>query len=358
MRSRKVLVIDGIGGVPLGREICEAINFAGVAATHFDCLAQAPRSFYRVRSAYAKARDRASDKDSFTALPKLPSSSLRELLEQENPSDVLVIGFVYKFFAPHLLRKLADSMGMGVYLYDTDSCNLYSRRREFVHFIENELPVYDRVFSFSRVTTRLFRETRGLDAVHLPFAATPLDLPAADQKSDALFVGSCDLRRIFLLEAIHDKVTVFGNRWQRNWPLISPALRARINDKSIWGADLRRLFAGSKVIINITRSDFFGAETGVNLRIFECLAAGRFLLTDHCDEVVSLFKPGVEIETFSSSAELSDKLNFYLANDESRESIARRGHQAFLQSHTWRRRAAEMLALMQRQSSVSAGKTS
>jgi spore maturation protein CgeB len=69
-------------------------------------------------------------------------------------------------------------------------------------------------------------------------------------------------------------------------------------------------------VLNITRSDFFGAETGVNLRIFEALAAGCFLLTDHCEELAELFAVGKEIETYRSSAELGRKRQDYYLNNQ------------------------------------------
>ena len=82
------------------------------------------------------------------------------------------------------------------------------------------------------------------------------------QDIDALFVGSGDLRRILSLEAIRGQVVVYGNRWRRNFPLISPQLQERITDTPVWGGELHRLLARAKIVLNITRSDFFAAETG------------------------------------------------------------------------------------------------
>ena len=344
---RKILVLDGIGGVPLGREICETFVELGIDATHFDCLQASRRPFYRLQSAYAKLHNRNIDRDNFYFLPKLVERDLHELAEQEQPSHILVIGFIYKFFDPQLLRRIADNIGAGLFLYDTDTCNLYSRRREFIFFIESELPIYDRILSCSAVTTRFFKDTRGLDAVFVPFGAKPIVTNSRNQPVDVLFVGSCDLRRIFLLEHIHNHVSIRGNRWQRNTPLISASLRARIDDRPVWGNDLHQLLGQTKIVLNITRTDFFGAETGINLRVFEALAAGCFLLTDHCEEIAEQFKVGEEIETFRSSKELADKVAYYLSNEEKRRTIARNGHQAFLVNHTWNTRITrQMLPLI------------
>lgn len=344
---RKVLVLDGIGGVPLGRELSDTLASLGVEAIHFDCLQQQRRPLYTLRSAFAKVQNRRANRDNFTLLPKLAESTLERLLEREQPSHILVVGFAYKFFSPRFLRQAADACGARLFLYDTDSCNLYSKRREFIFFITEELPVYDRIFSFSQVTTRFFRDTRGLNAIHLPFGALPIVPPAARPESEVLFVGSGDLRRIFLLERIRQHVTVRGNRWQRNFPLISPALRERIVDEAVWGKTLHSLLAGAKIVLNITRTDFHGAETGVNLRIFEALAAGAFLLTDHCDEISALFRVGHEIETYRSAAELAEKVSYYLAHDAEREAIARQGHQRFLATHTWQHRVGTLLGQLE-----------
>jgi spore maturation protein CgeB len=341
------LVLDGIGGAPLGREISESILAEGHVATHFDCLEQPVRALHKIRSAYAKAINRQQNRDSFYFLPSLVPGHLQTLIEAEKPDIILVIGFIYRFFDPQELRRLADKHQVRLFFYDTDSCNFYDKRREFIFFIEKELPVYDGIFSFSQVTTRFFSETRGLPATWLPFGAQTISVPeVAEKMIDVLFVGSGDLRRVFLLEHIRDRVTIFGDRWQRNYPLISRELREKITDQTVWGDGLHRLLARAKIVLNITRTGFYGAETGVNLRIFEAVAAGCFLLTDHCDEIEALFEPGKEIGTFRSSGELADKVRYYLENETERLTIARRGHERFLASHTWRTRIRQMLAHM------------
>ena len=345
--SPRFLVLDGIGGVPLGREIVENFLASGHEAIYFDCLKQQARALHGIRSAWAKLSNKRTASDTFYLLPKLSGQALDDLLTRERPTHILVIGFIYKFFAPQELKQVADRHRAVLLLYDTDSCNLYGKRREFIFFIEHELPIYDRIFSFSQVTTRFFKETRGLPATHLPFGAQPLAIHRdGDKAIDALFVGSGDFRRILLLEAIKKNVTVHGNRWHRNFPLISRELQARISDRPVWGGDLHALMAQSKIILNITRTDFYGAETGVNLRIFEAVAGGSFLLTDHCEELEDLFEIGNEIDTFSCSGELAEKVRYYLEHDDERQAIAARGHERFMKCHTWRSRIQQVLSLL------------
>lgn len=342
--KRKCLIIDGIGGVPLGRELFDAFLQAGSQAVHWDALKQKPRRCYGLSSAIFKARNKSRDREGFSHLPRLPLEPLRSVLKEEAPTHVLVVGFLYKHYDVAQMAELVRSIGARFILYDTDSCNLYSKRREFLYFIENELPLYDQIFSFSERTTRFFREALSLNAQYLPFGAVVVPELQIEKDRDVLFVGSADLRRFFLLENISEYLSIRGSRWSRNYALMSSTLRQCVDDRPVWGEELQRLLQSSRIVLNITRSDFYGAETGVNLRIFEAIAAGCFLLTDYCDEIASLFTPGEEIEVFRSGAELKDKVRYYLANPKERERIARNGRARLLEQHTWANRVQCLLS--------------
>lgn len=251
-----------------------------------------------------------------------------------------MIGFIYKYLSPQFLQKICKENNIKLFLYDTDSCSLYAKCREFILFLDNELSVYDEIFSFSKVTTRFFIETKKLNASFLAFGANEIAAePLCTQAMDVLFIGSCDLRRIFMLEQIKDKVTIYGDRWNRNSPLISETLKSKINDQAIWGDALYRQLADAKIVLNITRSLFYGVETGVNLHIFLALAAGCFLFTDYCEELEALFVIGEEIEVFRNASELTEKVDYYLNNPEKRLAIAKRGQEQFLKKHLWTQRA-------------------
>jgi spore maturation protein CgeB len=335
----KLIILDGIAGVPLGREIHEAFVAQGVAANYLDSSKLTRIRCYGLRSKVAKLINRSKQKGDFYHLPMINGYHVKRLLEHEKPTHVLVIGFIYKFINPTLLADYCRDLNIRLFLYDTDSCNLYEKRREFIFFIENELPIYDEIFSFSKVTTNFFKFTKNLNASHMPFGAKVIaNQLGKEKKYDVLFVGSADLRRIFLLEHIKERVKIYGNRWTRNFPLISSDLKLKIEDKSVWGSLLHEKLAEAKIVLNITRGPFFSAETGVNLRIFEALSAGSFLLTDYCDELAEMFVIGEEIEVFRGADELVEKVDFYLKNPKEREAIAKKGNAKFLAKYTWDQR--------------------
>lgn len=343
-QGRRVVVFDGISGVPLARELYAAFINEGVDAVYVDGQQLGNKVLYGVRSSVMKSLNKIKKNDGFYHFPKVTANAFAKMIDETCPDLLLVVGFLYRFISPDLVKKLSQEKAFSLILYDTDSCNFYSRRREFIFFLENELPIYDRIFSFSRVTTDFFREVRGLKAIYFPFGAEPIP-PRRPQGPypDVLFVGSADLRRILLLEKIRDVVSIYGSRWDRHRPMMSEKLWYRVNSRPVWGDELHNLLSGSKIVLNITRTDFYGAETGVNLRIFEALAAGCFLLTDYCDELKDLFRLGEEIESYGSSEELAEKVDYYLKHEEQRKAIAARGYERFCRDFTWQARVREFL---------------
>jgi len=87
--------------------------------------------------------------------------------------------------------------------------------------------------------------------------------------------------------------------------------------------------------------DLTGDETA-NMRIFEAAGCGIFVLTEHKRNLASIFEVGKEIETFTDTQELLDKIRYYVAHPEKREAIARAGQARCLRDHTMRKRAQQL----------------
>ncbi len=103
------------------------------------------------------------------------------------------------------------------------------------------------------------------------------------------------------------------------------------------------VFHESKINLNITMRPI---ATGLSLRLFDVCGCGRFLLTNWQEELPELYEPGVEAEYFGSKEELLDKVDYYLAHDEDRAEIARRGYERTCAEHTYDRRIAEMIRIV------------
>jgi hypothetical protein len=155
--------------------------------------------------------------------------------------------------------------------------------------------------------------------------------------------------------------SICGARWPykaRNLdryilPLLDLDLRIRIYGRGGWQGipaylgqleDGREadLFASSSVCLNVSEPHSTDARYGSDIieRVFKVMACGGFLLSDHVDEMASVFGEGVVV-TVKTPAEYEEKLRHYLKNPEERQAIAARGQSVVLSQHTYHHRAVE-----------------
>lgn len=84
----------------------------------------------------------------------------------------------------------------------------------------------------------------------------------------------------------------------------------------------------------------------LNMRVFEVLAAGGFLVTDRLSPqsgLGCLFRSGEEYVEYDGLDELLGLLRYYLANPEECFRIAKAGHEAYLKRHHPQRRIGELI---------------
>lgn len=82
----------------------------------------------------------------------------------------------------------------------------------------------------------------------------------------------------------------------------------------------------------------------IKARVFEVPGAGGCLLTEMADHLEIYLKPGREIEVFSGTEDLVDKIRFLLTHPENRDAMAMAGFLKTRDSHTYEVRFSEMLA--------------
>lgn len=98
-----------------------------------------------------------------------------------------------------------------------------------------------------------------------------------------------------------------------------------------------RKYAESKVVFNIAMKE------DVNMRCFEVLASGSFLLTDWVPSIDELFEDGKHLVLYRSLDEAVDKAKYYLAHDSEREAIAQAGYEHVIKNHTIQHRVSRIL---------------
>ncbi len=95
-------------------------------------------------------------------------------------------------------------------------------------------------------------------------------------------------------------------------------------------AETANIYADSQVTLNISLNG------DLNLRVFEALAAGGFLLTDELGEdsgLSRLFEAGRHLDTWRTPGELIEKIRHYLAHPAEAQKIRRQGQAELLRVH-------------------------
>ncbi|ODN65559.1 hypothetical protein [Methylophaga muralis] len=113
--SKKLLVLDGIGGIDLGRNLASSIEEKGISTKYFDMSSMRKIVLQGPRSSIAKMLNKKKDKDGFYCLPKCDFDELEKQINQFKPNKILIIGFLYKFYEPQRLKRLADRLGIELF---------------------------------------------------------------------------------------------------------------------------------------------------------------------------------------------------------------------------------------------------
>jgi spore maturation protein CgeB len=138
---------------------------------------------------------------------------------------------------------------------------------------------------------------------------------------DLVFIGSKTPRRLKILEFLSSK-------------------GYRVYSPNVWDpVQMNEIFNKSRIVLNIHLSDLPNTET----RIAEVLGAGSFLLSEKISSP-DLLEDGAHYASWTSSDlyGLTERIDFYLANDSERERIAAIGYHHFHQNHTVEKRLQQL----------------
>lgn len=96
--------------------------------------------------------------------------------------------------------------------------------------------------------------------------------------------------------------------------------------------DAAHHFSESKIVFNISIRD------DINMRVFEALGTGSFLLTNWLPTLDKLFVDGKHLVTYKTYDEMVEKAKYYLEHDDERIKIAEAGYNEVISKHTYKHR--------------------
>jgi len=152
---------------------------------------------------------------------------------------------------------------------------------------------------------------------------------------DVCFVGANYGVRSEIVQAIRRRsveVVCYGQGWPNG----------RIATRDVPG-----LFAASRIVLGVGTighcTDFFSLK----MRDFDAPMSGSLYITHNNPDLYALYRVGEEIVTYICPEECADQVVYYLSHESEAERIAKAGCERARREHTWDRRLAALLALLE-----------
>lgn len=181
----------------------------------------------------------------------------------------------------------------------------------------------DFVFCAQKRAVEEFKRDGIPNPIWLPHAVEPMAWPKTDMASkryDVCFVGHVNNK---LREDALDRLfTEFPNFYYGQAQFENAAQK----------------FCESKIVFNIAMTD------DINMRVFETMGTGSFLLTNWIPTIEEVFQDGKHLVLYRSMDEMADKAKYYLAHDDEREKIAQAGYEEVMKNHKIQNRVDVILA--------------
>lgn len=102
-------------------------------------------------------------------------------------------------------------------------------------------------------------------------------------------------------------------------------------------AEAAQRFCESKIVFNIAMT------SDTNMRVWETLGTGSFLLTNRVPHLEELLQDGKHCVMYDTLDEMVEKAKYYLTHDEEREKIAQAGYEEVHKKHTIQHRVNVIL---------------
>lgn len=140
-------------------------------------------------------------------------------------------------------------------------------------------------------------------------------------------------------------VEIVGNRWREN-ASSGPLARCVMTGERI-GVSYAAAIQTARINVAIHHGpNASGWEDYVSTRTFEIPACKGFMLHIDNNEVREFYNPGVDIDVFSTSDELADKIRFYLSRPELRAKMVQHAYERAVPAYSYEAQADAMRRLV------------
>ena len=253
------------------------------------------------------------------------NKALLTTVNREHPDVMLVVQLNYEIWL-ETLRIIQAAGDVATICWTTDDSFKY---REVSRFIGRSY--HAMTTTYPEMLPRYQRD--GIDNVLLTqWAANSQNLkeplPAKECEYPVSFVGAAHgdrRKRIGALSKHGIYVLCFGYGWPSG-PVASE--------------EIPQIMRKSVISLNFANSR---GRSQIKARTFEVPGAGGFLLTEYAPGLEKFYSIGNEIDVFSGTEELEEKINYYVSHPDKRDAIARAGFKRTEREHTYEIRMREVL---------------
>lgn len=281
------------------------------------------------------------------------ATTMLQQASEHRPDVVLVMNGLH-VFPPDHLEQVDGIRGLGIRTAIWFVDDPYFTE-DTVHICQH----YDVVFTHEEAAIPLYQAHGARSVIYLPLGVNPgMFQPRRTEPQhqyDICFIGTGFWNRIALFDELapflaDKKVFIAGGQWDRltRLDILGRFIREGWLDP---GATVD-YYNGAKIVINVHRTCKNGEDNrnthqlegrSINPRTYEISACGTMQITDARGDLSRYYRPGYDIETFTTAAELQHKISYYLQHHKEREAIAWRGLLTTLNQHTFTHRMSQLL---------------
>lgn len=339
--SLRILVVLPFygGSLPVGQYCTQALRSMGHVVEEFDAPAFYS-AFSGLQALHVTANRLEQLESSFLQVISQAISAKVETFEPD-----LVLALAQAPMSRTLLRRLKRE-GIPTAMWFVEDHKIFTYWRAFAS-------LYDIFAIIQREPFMQELEQVGQPHVlYLPMAAlpefhTPLELSAVEQRkygSDIGFLGAGYPNRRMAFRALaHRDFKIWGTEWDGESLL---AHNVQWGGARISAADSVKIYNATRININLHSSiqarELVPQGDFVNPRTFELAAMNAFQLVDARTCLPELFAAD-ELATFTSAAELLEKIDYFLERPQERAAFAARARARVLREHTYQHRMQSLL---------------
>lgn len=208
---------------------------------------------------------------------------------------------------------------------------------------------YDLIISSIPAIVDRFRRA-SIPAEYVPLAFEPAvrEQVSVSRRDVAVsFVGSFSdayLDRVQIVDAVARAAPLQTWTADKSYLPRDSAIIPTIRGSAL-GRDMYTVLARSQLTLN-SHGMVSGSDAN-NLRLYEATGMGSLLVTDHRDNLHSLFSVGPEVVSYRTPTEAAELVCYYLDHPSEASQIAAAGQARTLRDHTWADRMQRLVTTVQ-----------